>query len=117
MKKFILMVFCLNILSFQSLAGNLSYTCFAGKLDKISVTINRIVTKCIPTSENPAFVKDLPFASANLDQKGTESMLQVLLKAKELNKNLLIYIDEDPKTNPAGCEGGNCRRLVGVTLE
>jgi len=117
MKKFTLLVFCLTILSFQAQAGNLSYTCFAGKLDKISVIGNRILTKCVPTSENPAFVKDLPYASASMDQKGAELMFQLLLKGKELNKNILFYIDEDHKTNPAGCDPGNCRRLVGVTLE
>jgi len=117
MKKFSLLVFAISAFSLKSWAGNISYTCFAGKIDKISVSTNRVTSKCVATNENQPFVKELPFASASIDQKGVELMLQLLMKAKESNKNVLIHIDEDPRNNPAGCEGNNCRKLVQVTLE
>ena len=112
----ILPLLMLFFLLTDGLAASVMQRSFKCDLKSVRVKAERISILCKYSKKykNKAYVKSIPFYSAPFSQKNTERMLDVLALARAQNKPVVIYHEDGPKGNPAGCGGGDCRRLIAV---
>ena len=64
----------------------------------------------------PPFVKDIPYYSAPYSQKNARMMLDLKMSGRAQGKSIRIIFDQEPSTNPSGCQPGNCRRIVAAGI-
>lgn len=94
----------------------LDYVCPKGQLILVQANVKRLVLKCKWKEGMPAFIKDIPYASAAYTQKNSKHILDLATAAKVNNRNVRIFLDSNSSTSPDGCRGHNCRRVIAIGM-
>lgn len=87
------------------------------KVDHVAVIEKRLHVKCLPEQE--AYTREITYYAMLLTEPvvKTEAVIAMAIESKKLNKPVRIWFDEADYASVPGCQGSDCRRLLGLALE
>jgi hypothetical protein len=87
------------------------------KVDHVAVIEKRLHVKCVPEQE--AYTREITYYAMLLTEPvvKTEAVIMMAMESKKLNKPVRIWFDDADYASVPGCQGSDCRRLLGLALE
>jgi hypothetical protein len=87
------------------------------KVDIVAVIEKRLHVKCVP--EQDAYTREIIYYAMLLTEPvvKTEAVIAMAIESKKLNKPVRIWFDDADYASVPGCQGSDCRKLLGLALE
>jgi len=78
---------------------------------------SRVHLRCSETWENPSTGATANFFAAEAGASQAGQVVTIGVAAQTFNKKVRVRFRSSSADNPPGCDGSNCRKLVGAQLE
>jgi hypothetical protein len=87
------------------------------KVDHLAVIDRRLHVKC--AAEQEAYTREITYYAMSLTEPvvKTEAIIAMVMESKKQNRPVRIWFDDSDYASVPGCQGSDCRKMLGLALE